>query len=890
MIENNTVLIDDREGNNVSSVEREEKKTRPWQKRQQRRLRNKDGKQQPLQGGGTKVICPRCKVERLDTSGGCPSVVCGYVVPDQVDLNESKQAMLKPKPETKSITQPQLKQPDPKRVEKPKRETAPKSSAGKPKPKTFPQAGAGMPKLVTESSLGAGKPKFEAELTPELKTSVSKSKQLRPLPKKWIAPLSEINRLRDPKAYALDSTLVNALHDIQEACGYKFEVYEPTEFLSVLQLKTLPARWEPSKLSLTVGYAPGIGKDKKILLEEGHFWQLWWTGSKLEVCDSHRLPDKHRTETLSLANLLKTKAQSLPWLQADGPDCWRHVLTGAARRGGLNHLVFVDRNSSADWMSLPRAQRIAALRAGSEEERLLKELAAQLPNKKEKPLTPKPTVKPETEQPLPFTATEPQCEPLSEERRKLYESGVHLHLAGDGTVERLTMRFDSVDRNVPDDSPAVKLYPCPVCVHEGKEKPAVYDSKHQPALRSHMLQVHGLGKGKLSLLPGQKWTFRYGPKLKDPLATPPEVVEELIARARATPDPFRWSGNPNVIVAPVMKGVHFARLNLRKPNLPTIAYQGLVTLVRQKHLSTMKMVQQEIKGSVLEELDLATALILALENLRHHHGWAWTTTDRHVGELAGGFSRLNQYAEEAQPVKLGLSNLWKDHARATAQRARRHNVKQARALTPEELVKAVELLEAKGDAKSRRTAEITALAWICAARIGCTTQLRRQDLRAESDFMTSGHLHVTFKGGKSVLLKKQSYTVHPFVEEALRPTLKRLLDKPLESGWLFPASAKRERQAFGDDVRLGLQAVVPEATQYSIRRGALQALAMTDGVSEEVLLEFSQHTTINSLRRYLNWGLLNKMVAERCWSAGEAGLNTAKSSAGSKRRRSPNSE
>ena len=43
--------------------------------------------------------------------------------------------------------------------------------------------------------------------------------------------------------------------------------------------------------------------------------------------------------------------------------------------------------------------------------------------------------------------------------------------------------------------------------------------------------------------------------------------------------------------------------------------------------------------------------------------------------------------------------------------------------------------------------------------------------------------------------------------------------------------------------------------QRSLRRGAIQALAKSPGITDEVLMMFSGHTQVATLRRYLSWGV-----------------------------------
>ncbi len=138
------------------------------------------------------------------------------------------------------------------------------------------------------------------------------------------------------------------------------------------------------------------------------------------------------------------------------------------------------------------------------------------------------------------------------------------------------------------------------------------------------------------------------------------------------------------------------------------------------------------------------------------------------------------------------------------------------------------------------------LAWQTAARVGCVAQLRRNDvILHEAD----NSLSVTFLRGKGALMRQQAYTVHtPPIPSVWVQLLKSFLDGA--TGSLFPTPTD-----WGAKVRVALRAVDASLEQRSLRRGALQALALAPGMTDAVLLLFSGHSSVLTLRRYLNWGV-----------------------------------
>jgi hypothetical protein len=71
----------------------------------------------------------------------------------------------------------------------------------------------------------------------------------------------------------------------------------------------------------------------------------------------------------------------------------------------------------------------------------------------------------------------------------------------------------------------------------------------------------------------------------------------------------------------------------------------------------------------------------------------------------------------------------------------------------------------------------------------------------------------------------------------------------------------------GEDVAAALKRVDTDLEQRSIRRGALQHTATEDETSEEILMMFSGHRRVETLRRYLDWGNKHALRERRGKSA-----------------------
>jgi integrase len=133
------------------------------------------------------------------------------------------------------------------------------------------------------------------------------------------------------------------------------------------------------------------------------------------------------------------------------------------------------------------------------------------------------------------------------------------------------------------------------------------------------------------------------------------------------------------------------------------------------------------------------------------------------------------------------------------------------------------------------------LSWFTAARCGCVLQLHAVDVE-----LTDTGLSVRFRRGKSVRVRGP-YTVHtPRLPEQLANKIRSWLEERAGRS-LFPSTK-------GVGIKLALRRAHPELEQRSLRRGALQTLACAPGMTDALLMEFSGHTQVTTLRRYLNWG------------------------------------
>lgn len=304
-------------------------------------------------------------------------------------------------------------------------------------------------------------------------------------------------------------------------------------------------------------------------------------------------------------------------------------------------------------------------------------------------------------------------------------------------------------------------------------------------------------------------------------------TEEVLAPFR------RGNGIPLPAVA-ALKGSDL-RLMMAQPSqpMPHLVQAGLVKTTRQEHLRTLRFLGALPKDC--DDLPLPMAIITTFEQTAEARSWRHSTLLKKLATAQGALALLPAY-HAAPPVILTQCPLWRQAMRAAGIAARQELPHQPTPASLSDIKRALTL------ETCLPTAAAIILAWVTAARTGCVLQLDSQDVQVNTD----RSLSVRFRRGKGARIRGP-YTVHTAPLEA--PMLRRL------EKWLAGRRTKLFASATtGDKIRVALRRAKKDLEQRSIRRGSLQALACSPNITDEVLMLFSGHTQVATLRRYLSWG------------------------------------
>jgi integrase len=342
--------------------------------------------------------------------------------------------------------------------------------------------------------------------------------------------------------------------------------------------------------------------------------------------------------------------------------------------------------------------------------------------------------------------------------------------------------------------------------------------------------------GSTRALPNQFPLPREAREEDDAEAEDLEELEYELSAERLAPEveaAFRRGPGTLPAVA-ALRGEDLARIaRAPKAIVPTMAAKGLVKTTRLEHERMLRRLAA--MPADLQPLPLGKALVELFTRERRQRRWRWTTTLKYLASCQGACALLPLYREGAPPMRLSPDPVWSQAMRAAGIAARQELPRQP---TPAHWTNVVQAIQQESSLACQ-TAIL--LSWFTAARCGCVLQLHSQDVE-----LTPQGLVVRFRRGKSARVRGP-YTVHtPPLPEPIADIVRRWLEERA-GRTLFPSTT-------GVDIKIALRRSHPELEQRSLRRGALQTLACAPGITDELLMEFSGHTRVATLRRYLNWG------------------------------------
>ena len=266
--------------------------------------------------------------------------------------------------------------------------------------------------------------------------------------------------------------------------------------------------------------------------------------------------------------------------------------------------------------------------------------------------------------------------------------------------------------------------------------------------------------------------------------------------------------------------------------LSLLTLAGIAKTTRASHIRIIKWLEK-LEPPTSPLTNVTSWILKETEKEAATRSWLPSTTATKLATIMGALANMPIY-KHLPPILMKHSPEWRLAMTAATQAAKRRLPNQANIVT----WKAMDIL-IKNTSIPIQVRTAIELAWVTAARSGDVIKLRKGDIEAGPTLTK-----VKFIIGKTAT--RQPYTVA--TTSMTDSTRAHIMSKKEEGteGWLFP-------EITNAIILTALRSADPTFESRSLRRGALQHLSAS-GLSDLELLAYSQHASVETLRRYLNFG------------------------------------
>jgi hypothetical protein len=258
---------------------------------------------------------------------------------------------------------------------------------------------------------------------------------------------------------------------------------------------------------------------------------------------------------------------------------------------------------------------------------------------------------------------------------------------------------------------------------------------------------------------------------------------------------------------------------------------------------------------LLRGMKSAGELVDALEDMRTQRDppLKWSTMNTKIGELFGTLRRCDTYGLQAHMQQILATAVFRDYRRHVENMMLQEMPDYPLPLQKYEVA---EMLE--GDRLRPEAKDLLAFMWATTCRPNCGALLETANVQIRPDKKRQGAaLSALFVKGKGVLARRTPYVVHTRLEgEAFRLAETRLdkARKANRKALFTPTEQQKAKRSLAKALKENGKEL------RSVRRGSLETMAKA-GASLETLMTFSGHKRVETLLRYLRWGLVAETTA-----------------------------
>jgi len=282
----------------------------------------------------------------------------------------------------------------------------------------------------------------------------------------------------------------------------------------------------------------------------------------------------------------------------------------------------------------------------------------------------------------------------------------------------------------------------------------------------------------------------------------------------------------------------------KSPHISEIAWKGITPAMRNYHRRCLQKLKA-MPHNVLQ-MNVASAVLETVRREASAKGWNPATTLKEYSSMAGALRDLPLYTTEKHGILLTEFPEWKA-AQTTVKRMEREVDKEE-----PHPIRLEQYQAALRELRTRRptAALFLALMWSLAARAGDVHGLRPKDVKLQTTLAADGTvpLTVTQKFGKGTKFRGTYYPASSLpLEEATE--LRRVIALRHPTHRLFPDADELRTL-----IRTALKRQNRQAALPSVRRGAIQHLALVHQQDDQTIMRLTGHQRVSTLHRYIGHG------------------------------------
>lgn len=318
---------------------------------------------------------------------------------------------------------------------------------------------------------------------------------------------------------------------------------------------------------------------------------------------------------------------------------------------------------------------------------------------------------------------------------------------------------------------------------------------------------------------------------------------EWINREEMAPLGTRPRGSTNLLCGAAGRFWYICTGRPRHVHL--IAWKAVSNATRVKHQDWLHAIKA--MPADLAKVPLGTAVIELVMRMSTARKWAWSTLSSALSTIHTAVKNLPLYTTEANGIDLKESAVFAE-AMKRAQKNARTAGPDAQLSTPMSREDMMMLMQRCHDLPART---LLAASWYFAARVGDMRQVKPADFRLPAQQKEGEVTTVTFKLGKGGAIWGL-FTIASVLPLDVVKDMAKMIHQRANAEHIWTERDQQQVSSMVSEIGLNLR---------SIRRGSLNDNA-DKGVEDQQLQLLSGHKRLDTLMRYLGWGVASSSAKQ----------------------------